>query len=81
MSTPDLTPAQIIAVVGAALGVLVAGGLDISNDLQDSIIQLVTVLAPLLLASDAVIRHGRSRVLINPPKPPDAVDSNDTLKA
>jgi hypothetical protein len=29
--------------------------------LQDSIIRLVTVVAPILLVSDAVIRHGRAR--------------------
>jgi len=59
-ATPDITPAQIIAVVGAVIGVAVAGGLPISQDLQDAIIRLVTVLAPLLLVSDAVIRHGRA---------------------
>lgn len=59
--TPDLTAAQAVAIVGAALAVLVAGGLDISQNLQDAIIHLVTVLAPFLLVSDAVIRHGRAR--------------------
>ena len=59
--TPDITPAQLIAIVGAIIGVLVTAGLDLSQDLQDSIIQLVTVLAPILLVSDAVIRHGRAR--------------------
>jgi hypothetical protein len=59
-STPDITPAQIIAVVGAVLGVAVAGGLDISQDLQDKILNLITVLAPILLVADAGIRHGRA---------------------
>ncbi len=59
--TPDITPAQAIAVVGAILGVLVAGGLPLSQDLQDSIIKLVTVIAPILLISDAVVRHGRAK--------------------
>ncbi len=59
--TPDITPAQLLAVVGAAIGVLVAAGLPLSQGLQDSIIQLVTVLAPILLVSDAVVRHGRAK--------------------
>ncbi len=58
--TPDITPAQAVAVVGAIIGVLVAGGLPLSQDLQDSVIRLVTILAPILLVSDAVIRHGRA---------------------
>lgn len=68
LSTPDITPAQVIAVVGSVLAVIVAAGLDISQELQDSIIRLVTVLAPLLLGADALIRHGRSRAFLNPPK-------------
>lgn len=65
MKMPDITPAQIVAVAGAILTVCIAAGLPISKDLQDSIIALATVLAPLLIAGDAVIRHGRSRALIN----------------
>ncbi len=59
--TPDITPAQVLAVVGAVIGVLVAAGLPLSQSLQDSIIQLVTVIAPILLVSDAVVRHGRAK--------------------
>ncbi len=59
--TPDITPAQVLAVVGAVIGVLVAAGLPLSQSLQDSIIQLVTVIAPILLISDAAIRHGRAK--------------------
>jgi hypothetical protein len=60
LKTPDITPAQIIAVVGAVVGVLVAGGLPMSQDLQDAIIRLVTVVAPILIIGDSVIRHGRA---------------------
>lgn len=69
LKTPDISVAQIVACVGALLAVLVAAGLDISDELQSSIITLVTVLAPVLLVADAAIRHGRSRALINPPRP------------
>lgn len=68
LSTPDVTPAQIIAVVGAVLGVIIAAGLPISDELQKQIITLVTVLAPLLFGADAIIRHGRSRAFTVPPK-------------
>lgn len=70
LSTPDVTSAQIVAIAGAVLGVVVAAGLPLSRDLQDSIIELITVLAPLLLIGDAAIRHGRSRALLNPPRVP-----------
>ena len=75
LSTPDVTPAQIIAIAGAILGVAVAAGLPLSERLQDSIIELITVLAPLLLVGDAAIRHGRSRALLNPPRVP--LDGDD----
>lgn len=61
--TPDITTAQLVAVAGAVVGVLIAAGLDISKDLQDSVIQLITVLAPLLIVGDGIIRHGRARAL------------------
>ena len=61
--TPDITPAQLIAIVGAIIGVAVAAGLPPSRDLQDRIIQLVSVLAPLLIVGDGIVRHGRSRSL------------------
>ncbi len=68
LSTPDVTPAQLVAIVGSILAVIVAFGLDLSQDKQDSIIQLVTILAPLIVGGDAVIRHGRSRAMVVPPK-------------
>jgi hypothetical protein len=69
LSTPDITTAQFVAIVGAILGVAVAAGLPLSKDLQDSIVTLVTVLAPLIIVGDAHIRHGRSRALAIPPRP------------
>ena len=75
LRTPDINPAQLIAIVGAALGLLVAAGLDLSKELQDSIIQLVTVLSSVLLVSDLddspidldaltqeIIRYGQSGI-------------------
>ena len=68
LSMPDITPAQIVAIVGSLIAVGVAAGLDISSELQDSIITLVTVLSGLLVVGDGVIRHGRSRSLQHAPK-------------
>lgn len=76
LSTPDITTAQVVAIGGAVLGVAVAAGLPLSKELQDSIIQLITVLAPLLLIGDAAIRNGRSRALLNPPRVP--LEDNET---
>ena len=70
LRTPDITLAQIVAIAGAVLGVAVAAGLPLSQELETSIIELITVLAPLLLVGDAAIRHGRSRALLNPPRVP-----------
>jgi hypothetical protein len=78
LATPDITPAQLVAIAGAILGVLVAGGLDISEDLQEQIIDLITVLAPLLVVGDAAIRHGRSRAFAVPPRP---IEEDDTAGA
>lgn len=75
MRLPDVTPAQIVAIVGAIIGVAVAAGLPISQDLQNQIIGLVTVLAPVLVVGDAAIRHGRSRALGVPPRPPVDTDA------
>jgi hypothetical protein len=56
-------------VFAAVIGVLAAAGLPLSTALQDSIITLVTVLAPLVIIGDAHIRHGRSRALAIRPRP------------
>lgn len=64
---PDITPAQIVAVVGAIIGVLVSSGVDMTQQLQDAILNLVTILSSALVVGDAVVRHGRSRALAPPP--------------
>lgn len=59
-STPDLTSAQLVAIVGAVIGAAVAFGAPISKAQTDAVLQLVTVVASALLVGDAVIRHGRA---------------------
>lgn len=58
--TPDITPAQVVAVVGSVIGALVAFGVDITQAQTDAVLQLVTVVAGVLIAGDAVVRHGRA---------------------
>lgn len=61
MKTPDITPAQVIAIVGATLGVLTAFGLDLTEEQQQALMNLTQILATVLVGADAVIRYGRSR--------------------
>ena len=58
--TPDITPAQIVAIVGACIAVAGAFGFDVSQDQKDAILQLATVLSSALVVGDAVVRHGRA---------------------
>jgi hypothetical protein len=63
MRTPDITPAQIVAIVQAVLALAVAYGLSVPPDARDAIIQLATVLAAVLPIGDAAVRRGRARVV------------------
>ena len=62
MSTPSFTAAQFVAVIGGALTVAAAFGFNLSSSERDAILQLATVVFPVIVAADAVIRHGRSKV-------------------
>jgi len=62
MKMPDVTPAQIVALVGAIIAVAVAFGAPIDDAQRDAILQLAGIVAPALVLGDAVIRHGRSRI-------------------
>jgi hypothetical protein len=58
--TPDVTPAQMVAVAGAIVAVAAAFGFDLTQQQQDAVMQLVSIVAGLLIAGDAVVRHGRA---------------------
>lgn len=60
-ATPDITKAQVLAVLQAIIGLLVAFGIDVDQELQDAIVQLVTAVAVVLPLADALIRNGRAR--------------------
>jgi hypothetical protein len=58
---PDITAAQIVAVVGAVITVAVAFGANISKEQQIAILSLAGAVATILLASDAHLRRGRGQ--------------------
>jgi hypothetical protein len=58
---PDITPAQVVAITASLLSMLAAFGLPLTEEQSQSVLDLITVLAPVLLVSDAIIRNGRSR--------------------
>lgn len=62
MSTPSFTAAQFVAVIGAALTIAASFGFNLSASERDAILQLATVIFPVIVAADALIRHGRSKV-------------------
>jgi hypothetical protein len=66
---PNVTPAQLVAVAGAIITMVVACGVPISAGERDVITNLATVFFPVLLGADALIRHGRSRALLAEPSP------------
>ena len=58
--TPDITAAQGVAIVGSLLAVAASFGFDLTTSQQSAVMQLVSIVAGVLLAGDAVIRHGRA---------------------
>ncbi|SRR6266536_2230014 len=58
---PDITPAQIVAVVGAVITVAVTFGVNISKEQQIAILSLAGAVAAILLASDAHLRSRRGQ--------------------
>lgn len=63
MKTPDITPAQIVALVQAVISVLVSFSVPISDAQSAALIGLTTVVASVLIVGDAAIRRGRARVV------------------
>lgn len=59
---PDITKAQILALVQAVLGLLVSFSFTISQAQQTAIIAFCTAALVFLPVADAIIRHGRSKV-------------------
>lgn len=62
MMTPDVTRAQVIAVVQFAVSVAVALGAPITAADARTIVEIAGVLSGALMGADAHIRHGRAKV-------------------
>lgn len=60
MRTPDITPAQLLGIVAAAIALAVAFGAPITDAQSYAILGFVGTLAAVLFHSDAKIRHGRA---------------------
>jgi hypothetical protein len=59
--SPDITPAQLVAIVGNVIAVAIAFGAHITKQQQDAILALVGALGAFLIASDAHVRGRRSQ--------------------
>ena len=58
--SPDITPAQLAAIVGNVIAVAIAFGAHISKQQQDAVLALVGALGAFLIASDAHVRGRRA---------------------
>jgi hypothetical protein len=63
LKTPDVTPAQILALVQAFLGLVVSFGFDLSTAQQAAVIAFCTAALVFLPVADAIVRHGRSNAV------------------
>ena len=63
MQTPDVTLTQLGTVASSVIALAIAFGVGLSKSEQDAIVQVVSTLGPVLVAADALIRHGRSRAV------------------
>lgn len=61
METPDVTKAQVGAIAVAAIGVL-GTVLPLPDETVEALKQFALVTTPTLVAGDAIIRHGRSKI-------------------
>lgn len=59
LSTPNLTPAQVAGVVAAGLRLLVAFGIDLSDEQVAAVNDFVTAVL-VIVGADAVVRLGRA---------------------
>ena len=60
---PDITPAQVLAVIGNVIAVAVAFGVHLSKGQEDAILAVAGSLGALLIASDAHLRGRRAHAV------------------
>jgi outer membrane biosynthesis protein TonB len=79
---PDITPAQIVAVIGNVIAVAVAFGLHLSKQQEDAILAVAGALGSFLIVGDAHLRGRRAlaqatveaaNAVVPPPPPAPAV--------
>lgn len=66
MQKPNITTAQILALIQAAVATAIAFGLSLSEPQQVALLGLAAAVGATLNLGDAVIRNGRSRILAPP---------------
>jgi hypothetical protein len=59
--SPDITPAQLLAIAGNVIAVAIAFGAHITKQQQDAILAVVGALGAFLIASDAHVRGRRAQ--------------------
>lgn len=57
---PSITAAQIVALVGAIISLVVSFGVDISTEQQNAMLLLTGLVASALIVGDAAVRVGRN---------------------
>ena len=76
LKTPDITQAQLLAALQWVVGQAVIMGL-VDNDTSTLVLQIGnTAVSAVWVIADALIRNGRSRALLLPPK---SIDPGDDL--
>lgn len=71
MLTPDITKAQVAAVAQALLAVVVAFGVNITEEQSVALLGLSGIVAAVLTLADAAIRRGRAKALGGTPVIPE----------
>lgn len=61
LKRPDITAAQVVGFVAAAIALAIAFGVDLDAQQQDALLGFTGVVASLLFG-DAIIRNGRSKI-------------------
>jgi len=69
MTTPDFSDraaitSAVVAIATAIIGVLVAAGLDLSKDLTDQIIILISVVTPAVIVVIGWLHHNSAKVAV-----------------
>lgn len=69
LKTPDVTQAQLLAAFSWIVAQAVTMGF-VDNNQSALILQVgTTALSAIWVVADAIIRNGRARAFVNPPKP------------